>query len=550
MAGSGILDGAATPDGVEDAAHADGSHDGTEILVVDDNEANLTAIEAALPGLGRPVVRAQSGREALRLLLERDFALILLDVQMPEMDGFETARLIRQRERSRRTPIIFVTAYSSDDADVLRGYRLGAVDFLFKPIEPEILKAKASVFVELQERTAEVRAQGERLREFERREAGRRLAAERERWEAQALREESQRKDEFLAVLAHELRNPLAPLATGLEVLRHGGLDAEEFESLRDSMERQLRHLVRLVDDLMDLARITHGKIELVRAVVDLRTVVRQASEDVAVLVADQRHHLLLEVGDTPVWVDGDGVRLVQVVSNLLHNAVRYTDPGGHLRVTCGIDGHEALITVEDDGRGIPAELLDRVFDMLVQQDRGRRGLGLGLTLVRQLVQLHGGQVHAHSDGPGQGSRFLVRLPRTEAPPPEAAAEDPDPPTPVRRRVAIVEDEEDGAASLASLLRLWGQDVRCAADGREGVDLILAWRPDVALVDLDMPRLDGFGLAEEVRSALGADAPMLIALTGYGRKTDRRRTEAAGFEDHLVKPVPADALRRALARGV
>lgn len=516
-----------------------------DILVVDDDERNLAAIEVALGELGRHLVKASSGHDALRHLLERDFALILLDIQMPGMDGFETAELIRQRGRSRHVPIIFVTAYSRDDREILRGYDLGAVDFLFKPIVPEVLRAKASVFVELQERNAEVVRQAERLRTLERQEHDRRLAAERQRWEAEALREESQRKDQFIALLAHELRNPLAPLVTGLELMRQFGLDHEGLTRVRRSMRRQVSHLVRLVDDLLDVSRISQGKIDLQFARHDLVRLVQQAVESARPQAEEVQHELTVEVPPEAVVVEGDGVRLVQVIANLLSNAVRYTPPGGAIQVYCGSDGEDAVVRVRDTGRGIPPELAERIFDMFVQEREGGKGLGLGLTLVKQLVDLHEGSVRVHSEGRGHGSEFVVRLPRVEG---EASVADEDddgeevPPL----RIALVEDEEDVAQALQALLESWGQEVRVAVNGEDGVELITAWKPDLALMDIAMPGLDGYEAARKLRETLPSSDLRLVALTGFGRKEDRRRAHRAGFDDHLVKPAAPRALRRIL----
>jgi signal transduction histidine kinase len=523
-----------------------------DILVVDDNPDNLVAIEVALGDLGRRLVKAASGRSALRHLLERDFALILLDVQMPGMDGFETARLVRSRRRSRHIPIVFITAYSRDDDDVQRAYALGAVDFLFKPIVPEVLRAKAQVFVELQQRTAEVKAQGDRLRELERRELERKLATERQRWEAEALREENRRKDEFLALLAHELRNPLAPMVTGLELVRRYDIEHSGLQRVWESMGRQVKHLVRLVDDLLDLSRISQGKIALQREVVDLATAARQALESVEPFVQKKGHDLQATFPEEPMPVTGDPVRLVQILSNLLHNAVRYTEPGGHLRLTLSRDDNDAVARVADDGRGISPEMLESIFEMFVQESEGS-GLGLGLTIVHRLVDLHGGRVRAYSRGRGKGSEFVVFLPLAAEPSDpdaadaatseEAAAEEPEGPA---LRVAVVEDESDIREATADLLAAWGHQVETAADGNEGLRLILDSRPDVALVDIALPGLDGLSLARKIKNTLGQRSPRLVAISGFGRKQDRDQAAACGFDDYLVKPATPTDLSRAL----
>ncbi len=527
-----------------------------DILVVDDDAGNLAAIEVALGDLGRSLVKARSGAEALRHLLAQDFALILLDVNMPGMDGFETARIVRERPRSRHVPIIFITAYLQEDADILRGYSLGAVDFLFKPIVPEVLRAKATVFVELQNRTAQVQRQAEMLRALERRDLERRMEEERQVWESQALREESQRKDEFLAVLAHELRNPLSPLVTGIELIKCYGIEHRGLERVRESMERQVRHLIRLVDDLLDVSRISRGKVNLRLEPVRLEGVLHQALESAAPALGERRHQLVVGQCDEDLRLHADQVRLTQVIANLIHNAARYTDPGGRIEVSCGRDGTHAVVRVADNGRGIAPDMLDRIFDMFVQERGGGGGLGLGLTLVHRLVELHGGVVRAYSEGAGKGSEFVVRLPLLDEsrlppmPPPreavgaEAAAEDGDAAQPVS--VVVVEDQDDVREALTTLLEGWGHRVQAAADGASGIELIVSSRPDLALVDIGLPGLDGYAVAGRVRAELGAGAPRLVALTGFGREEDRERARRAGFDTHLTKPAGPQQLRRVL----
>ncbi len=362
-----------------------------KILVVDDRQANILAIEVALEDYADRLIKAQSGEEALRLLLNQDVALILLNVQLPAMDGFEVARLIRQRERSRDTPIIFITAFSQSDANILKGYAAGAVDFLFKPIVGEVLSAKVGVLLALQERTAEVEYQAKLLRDHERREHERELEAERARWEEESLRRQmaeqrqqteelrvavseleraekeltrinreleavDRRKDEFLAVLAHELRNPLAPLAAGLDLLREtSGPDVPAVATrAREAMERQLAHLTRLVDDLLDRSRIQFGNIELRREPVELTEIISQAIQTSDPLIRKLEHTLSVDLPKEPIWVLGDLVRLVQVVSNLLNNAARYTPERGKIWIVGVRQDDELLLSVRDNGRGIP----------------------------------------------------------------------------------------------------------------------------------------------------------------------------------------------------
>ena len=547
----------------------------SDILVVDDTPENLTAIEVALDDLDYRLVKVQSGKEALRRLLKQDFALILLDVQMPGMTGFETARLIRARDRSRHVPIIFITAYDRDDAEVLEAYRLGAVDFLFKPVRPEILKAKASVFVELSRRTQEVERQAEQIRAHVLQERENWLVEQRNRMEAEALKrrleeqrlhaaelerlnrrleEDDRRKDEFIAVLGHELRNPLAPLVNGLELLEIANGDA--VERARQVMRRQVDHLIRLVDDLLDMSRVSRGKIELRRRRICAADLLEQAVSLAMPAINERGHTLSTERDGGQLILDGDEVRLTQVLANLLNNAARYTEPGG--RISLGVHPRDGGVEfrVSDNGRGIPTELLPRVFELFVQERQGGGGLGIGLTLVKQLVGMHHGRVEASSDGPGRGSEFRVWLPASlDQSMPAAASDSEDVPTTMPEagqsralHVALVEDNDDVRLLMGEVLESWGHEVRQASTGAIGVDLILEQRPDIAFIDIGLPDMDGYELARKVRSALGQDKPLLVALSGFSQRRDRERASNAGFDDHLAKPAnPAD-LRRLLTQ--
>ena len=528
----------------------------SEILVVDDNNANLVAMEAVLFSMGSRVVRAQSGEEALRILLERDFALILLDVQMPSLDGFETARLIRERRRSRHTPIIFVTAHGRDENDVLAAYKLGAVDFMFKPVVAEVLRSKAAVFVELHRQTA-------LLRQHERREHERALREERRRWNEEALRrqmkemaEVDRRKDEYLAVLGHELRNPLSAVVTGCELLQRklasvSGLDPSIMVT-RDRIDRQAQHLRRLVDDLLDLTRISSGKVELKIARTTAQDVIEQAVVTTAAAIEERNHDLVVDVPAQPIVLLADPVRLIQSVANLINNAARYTDERGTIWVKCQVvaDDKTLKIEVKDNGRGIMPEVLPRVFDIFVQESgkENEGGLGLGLTIVKRLIELHGGTVTGASEGPGRGSTFTITLALApevaevggeEGKPSRPAAAPPRPAAPAPTRplsIVLVEDNDDIRESMQEFLVELGHAVATAADGGRGLDLILQQKPDVAIVDVGLPTLDGYQVASKVRETMGGGAPRMVAMTGYGQEADRRRAREAGFDRHLVKP--------------
>ncbi len=533
-----------------------------DVLIVDDNPANLMAMEAALEGLGQMIVSARSGQEALRLMLTRDFAVILLDVNMPGMGGLETADLIRERKRSRFTPVIFITAAARDDGEVTAAYKKGAVDFLFKPVVADILRSKVAVFIELHRRTVEVAQQAELIRAHAIREHAVKLEDERRRWADEALKRRveelaasDRRKDEFLAMLGHELRNPLTPIVSGLALLRErlasGPTIDPQIRRVCARIERQTSHLTRLVDDLLDISRINSGKIELRKSTVTLQEMVEHAVLTSRPLIDEAKHSLALEFPPEPVYLFVDNVRLTQVLSNLLNNAARYTPPGGQLRLRCVANLGTVEIQVMDNGNGITSELLPQVFDMFVQaHDPRSAGLGLGLSLVKTLVGLHGGQVAAFSDGPGLGSTFTVTLPTSELP--VLAPSDQDSPSNkvqvrcVPLRIVIVEDNQDVRDSLKDLLEDLGHHVEVAEDGLAGVEAILTTQPDLALVDLGLPKLGGLDVARHLRQAGLKREVRLVAMTGFGQESDRRRTLAAGFDAHLVKPASLEAILNVL----
>jgi PAS domain S-box-containing protein len=644
------------------------------VLLVDDEPTNLLALEAALEGRGLNLVKAVSGEEALRHLLKEEFAVILLDVRMEGLSGFDTARLIRGRDRTRHTPILFVTAYETSELSVAEAYRLGAVDYLVKPLLPEVLRAKVAGFVELHRRSEQIRDQAEELHRLEQRELEHRLteaglrrfqaviensfeavsmldadgtvryaspstarnlgyipeevvgrnaldlthpddrpitaalfarllqrpggsetAAFRYRhkngswrwveatWtnllgepsvravvsnyrdvteqrelqnalhkEAERLAEAARHKDEFLAMLAHELRNPLAPLLNGVEVLELAGADPATLAETRAMLRRQARHLARLVNDLLDTSRLSQGKVRLERKPLDLAALVRTA-------VADRRHaagqaglEVVAAVPDGPVAAEADEARLTQVLTNLLDNAVKFTEAGGRVEVGLAADvaAGQAVLRVADTGVGIEPGLLTTLFEPFRQADRSldrsKGGLGLGLALVKGLVELHGGTVEARSEGPGRGSEFVVRLPLAEVPvvPAEEAAAPAGPPL----RVLVIEDLRDAADSLRILLEAKGYQVRVANSGPEGLKAARAAPFDVVLCDVGLPGLTGLEVARALRAGPHTAAARLIAVTGYGTEEDRRLALESGFDEHLTKPVALEALLRVLAR--
>jgi CheY-like chemotaxis protein/two-component sensor histidine kinase len=364
----------------------------------------------------------------------------------------------------------------------------------------------------------------------------------------EALREEDRRKDEFLATLAHELRNPLAPLKTGLELLRLPGADPEIGGRARAMMERQLDHLVRLVDDLLEVSRIARGKIVLQPASIDLCEVVRAAVELSGPATATPRR-LTLSLPDAPLLANGDRVRLVQALGNLLGNAVKFTREHGQIWLSAVRDGDRARISVRDDGEGIPRERLDGIFELFSQVHPARGGgLGIGLTLARALVALHGGCVEGRSAGPGQGSEFIVSLPLAEARVLPRPTDTPPPdPELAARRILVVDDNRDIADSLGLLLRTLGAEVRIVYDGATALQVFAAEHPDAVLLDIGLPDLDGCEVARRLRAQYPASPVILVAVTGWGDAQDRQRVQAAGFDHHLVKPASLERLKSVLA---
>jgi two-component system CheB/CheR fusion protein len=374
------------------------------------------------------------------------------------------------------------------------------------------------------------------------------------RWrEAEArLRQADQRKDDFLAVVAHELRNPLAPLRNALAILKTASADGALAAETLETAERQVQHLARLVDDLLDVSRITHGRIELRRERVELSTVVARAVETSLPAIEAQGHEFTVSLPDRPVWLNVDLVRMAQVVSNLLNNAAQYTTPGGRIRLSAESGAGQATLRISDTGIGIRSEDLPRIFDMFTQSapqsGRAPTSLGIGLRLVKTLVEMHRGSVEATSPGPRQGSEFVVRLPVAQAPPPRASPKA-KPPQPVPlRRVLVVDDNADAALSMAVLLRLDGHTVSIAQNGAEAIEAVRNHRPEVVLLDIGMPGMDGYEVARRLREQKETRL-LLVALTGWGQERDRQRSQEAGFDHHLTKPVDPSQLQQVLASG-
>ena len=559
------------------------------ILLVDDQPARLLTYQSVLSELGQNLVSARSGIEALEKLMRDEFAVVLLDVSMPEMDGFEAARLIHEHPRFERTPIIFVTGVHMSELDRLKGYKVGAVDYVSIPVVPEILRSKVAVLVELYCKRRELRAlnrnlaeanerlamantalQAEKTRELEALNVSLQQAnAELERANAalqgevtvrsraeDALRQADRHKDEFLAMLAHELRNPLAPIRNAVHLMRMKALQDPQMCLARDVIERQLSQLTRLVDDLLDVSRITRGKINLTRQPLKVSELIARAVETVEPIIQGRSQVLTVELPEQPPVVDGDCMRLTQAIANVLGNAAKYTDTGGSIVLQVCARARDVEIRVRDTGIGIPAEVLPKIFDLFTQLDqrmeRPQSGLGIGLALVRRLVEMHGGSVSALSEGAGRGSEFVICLPlMTPAVLPAVGDQltaECQAARPQHRRILVADDNLDALESLAALLALNGHEVHRAQDGAAALQAAMRHRPEVIFLDIGMPQMDGYEVARRIRAHEWGKELLLIAVTGWGQESDRQRSFAAGFDFHLVKPVDLEKLNQLLSK--
>jgi DNA-binding response OmpR family regulator len=502
------------------------------ILVADDNAEMRTFIRRLLSDRYDVEVVA-NGREALDAARRTRPDLLITDVVMPHVDGFALLKAIRADSALRTLPAIVLTERGEVDSRV-EGLEAGADEYLVKPFSPRELLARVRSSLELA-----------RMREEVERATGR----------EEALREANRRKDDFLSMLAHELRNPLAPLSYGVHLLGLPVVSSEQLTRTRDMLERQVRHMSRIVDDLLDVSRITSGKLSIVCERLDLARLVRQAVEDRRGTLESEGLAIDADVPSQPVWVMGDATRLTQSVDNLLDNARKFTAAGGRVRVriTRDVPAGHATVVISDDGIGIEPALLPHIFDVFAQAeqslDRTRGGLGLGLAVAKGLIELHGGTVSAASAGKGRGAEFTIRIP-AEVEPAVISHVVFDAPAAVKPlRVLIVEDNVDSADILRTLLEYHGYQVSVAYSGPAGVTAAKTERPDVVLCDIGLPGMDGYAVAGALRQIPETGAARLIAVTGYGRESDKRRALESGFDLHLVKPVNAQTLLGHLVAG-
>lgn len=522
-------------------------------LLVDDLEANLLALEALLVRDGLVLLKAKSGEEALELLLEHDVALALLDVQMPNMNGFELAELMRGRDKNRHTPIIFLTAGHGDSQRRFQGYQAGAVDFLQKPIDADILQSKAAIFFDIYAQKSQLQRQHDKLQK---------LAEENNslldisQKHAIALHENDQRKDEFLATLAHELRNPLAPIHNGLQLIRLSE-DPSTIHKVCDMMDIQVNNMVRLIDDLLDISRISLGKINLSKDTFTVKKIITSALTVSKLNIDNKNQQLSCDITSDSEYIFGDLTRLSQVLVNLLNNASKYTSKGGQIKLHVFREDSNIVIEVSDNGIGIDAKMLTKVFDIFTQVDfkshYSQGGLGIGLSLVERIVKMHLGSIEAKSEGLGKGSTFRLCLPlATETAadmsiPPQKSVQDKAKSEALR--ILIVDDNEEGAKSLAEIMTLQGHTVKVVFTGRNALAIVDDFIPQAIFLDIGLPDIDGYEVCRELRNKSDLQHTLIVAQTGYGQQQDRKDATAAGFDHHLVKPVRLNDINALLKIG-
>lgn len=542
------------------------------VLLVDDYPENLVALEATLNGLGQNLVKAYSGKQALKCLLEQDFAVILLDVQMPEMDGFETASLIRQRERSRHTPIIFLTAISDSHDLKSKGYALGAVDYLLKPIDPIILTSKVAVFVELFKKNLEVQRQAAQL-----------VAKNLEIFQAQAARQQAEAanlmKDEFLAIVSHELRSPLNSILGWAQLMQMRQFDEAKLCQALKIIERNAKSQAQLIDDILDVSRLMRGKVKLSIQPVNAIATIELLLESVRPQIEEKSLQIQTYLDPAAQTIAADPTRLRQIIWNLLSNAIKFTPAKGRIELrlsavaddrALGIE-HEidrlpsiryAQIQVVDTGIGIRPDFLPLIFDRFRQADssitRAFGGLGLGLAIVRQLALLHGGAIKAESEGEGRGATFTVQLPlgtniSTAIPivsNSEQGRELASDPSLDGVKVLVVEDNNDSRDYIKLALEQAGATVTAVTSAAEAIAYLEHHQTDILVSDIAMPETNGYELIQQIRAIEGQrniNIPA-IALTAHAKPEDRSHSLAAGFHLHMSKPVESATLIASVAQ--
>jgi len=491
------------------------------VLNVDDDEGGRYAKSRILRRAGYQVVEAGNGADTLRLVKEAAPQLVLLDVMLPDISGLEVCRAIKTDPASAHIMVLQISATHVTGADRIQGLEGGADTYLTEPVEAGELLATVKALLRLYNREQENRCLLDQLRDADR------------------------LKDEFLAMLAHELRNPLHPIRSAVDFMRLNGSADPELQSCQQILEHEVSHLSRLIDDLMDVSRITHNRIELRKAKLRLLDVLKSAVESTRSIIEThgQRFHLFFP--DNAIVVEGDEVRLTQIFINLLSNASKYTPNGGQIWLSARKENGNAVVSVKDDGLGISADKLHHLFEMFYQVDhsigRSADGLGIGLSLAQRLVELHGGAIRAFSDGPGKGSEFVVQLPVC----PTAAVDDLEdqaresgPP----RRILVADDSPLTIKAVSMVWRSLGHEVESAHNGLSAVETAASFRPDVVVLDVGMPGLNGYEACQRIRALPGGNDIVMIAVTGWGHDEARRNASEAGFDGLLVKPVRPEAI--------
>jgi signal transduction histidine kinase len=491
------------------------------ILLVDDQPSRLTNYEALLKDMGENLIRAKSAQEAQAQVSAVDVAVVLINVGMRDSDGFELCKTIQQHPRCQATSILLVSANPTTDSDCLKAYQSGAMDYISLPVIPELLQAKVALFARLYRNANEL----------------------------EKLRNGARRKNHFLDKLAHELRNPLAPIASAARVLRKKAPLDKDFQWISEVIERQVASLKRLVEDLLDISRISQNRLVLQRERVDLVSILTAAAKTARPAIKQNGHEFSLKLPKQPVYVFADPIRLTQAFGNLLDNSAKFTNSGGRISLVAEPEGDSVAIRITDNGIGIPEDEMSRIAEPFYQFDGSvttpQGGLGVGLSLVWQLVDMHGGSVEVSSGGAGKGSEFIVHLPvLVELPLVTGPAESLRPAS--NLRILIAEDNRDSAATLAMSLRLHGHIVEIAYDGNQALEIAETFRPHVALLDIEMPGVRGYEVARRIRSLDWSKDTFLIAQTGWGRPEDWEKAVVAGFNSHLTKPLDYDALAKIL----